>query len=345
MSDWRPLLNDDPIDWLLEEDNPSVRYFAMRDILGKPGNNPEVKKAKATIMTVGPVPAILAAQDKAGFWGNPKSFYKAKYKGTVWQLITLAELGADGNDPRIRNACEFILDSSQDKESGGFSEDTAVKTGGGRHSSVYPCLTGNMVFSLIRLGYLDDPRLQRGIEWMTKYQRFDDGDTVAPPGWPYDKYEICWGGHTCHMGVVKMLKALAEIPVDKRTADVKKAIEAGAEYMLIHHVYKRSHNLKRLSKPGWKKFGFPLMYQTDVLEILGILTRLGYRDERMQEAIDLMVSKQDNQGRWKLENALNGKFIVDIEENDKPSKWVTLNAIRVLKRFYGKNPGIGHIDN
>ncbi len=131
-----------------------------------------------------------------------------------------------------------------------------------------------------------------------------------------------------------MLKALAEIPADKRTADVKNAIEAGAEYMLIHHVYKRSHNLKRLSKPGWKKFGFPLMYQTDVLEILGILTRLGFRDERMQEAVDLMVSKQDKQGRWMLENALNGKFIVDIEENDRPSKWVTLNAIRVLKRFY-----------
>ncbi len=137
------------------------------------------------------------------------------------------------------------------------------------------------------------------------------------------------------MGVVKMLKALAEIPADKRSGDVKKAIEAGAEYMLIHHVYKRSHNLKRVSKPGWKKFGFPLMYQTDVLEILGILTRLGYRDERMQEAIDLLVSKQDKQGRWKLENTFNGKFIVDIEENGKPSKWVTLNALRVLKPYYG----------
>ncbi len=176
MADWRSLLNADPTDWLLEADNPSVRYFTLRYILEKPEHDPEVTKAKADIMTVGPVPAILDAQDKAGFWGNPKSFYKAKYKGTVWQLIILAELGADGNDARIRNACEFILDNSQDKESGGFSEDTAVKTGGGRHSGVYPCLTGNMVFSLIRLGYLDDPRLQRGIEWMTKYQRFDDGD-------------------------------------------------------------------------------------------------------------------------------------------------------------------------
>ncbi len=328
-------VNADPTDWLLEDDNPSVRYYALRDILETPEEHSGVMKAKTDIMATGPVPAILQAQDNAGIWGAAKSFYTAKYKGTVWQLIVLAGLGADGNDPRIKKSCEFILENSQDRESGGFSMATAVKTGGGRHGEVIPCLTGNLTFSLLRLGYLDDPRLQRGIEWMTTYQRFDDGDGAAPQGWPYDKYEICWGRHTCHMGVVKMLKALAEIPADKRSANVKKAIEAGAEYMLIHHIYKQSHNLGRVSKPGWKKFGFPLMYQTDVLEILGILARLGYRDERMQEAVDLMVSKQDKQGRWKLESTFNGKFIVDIEEIGKPSKWITLNALRVLKRYYG----------
>jgi hypothetical protein len=136
------------------------------------------------------------------------------------------------------------------------------------------------------------------------------------------------------MGVIKSLKALAEIPVNNRTAEVKKTIEAGAEYVFQHHVYKRSHDLTRVSKPGWLKFGFPLMYQDDALEILGILTKLGYHDERMQEAIDLVVSKQDDQGRWKLENTFNGKFQVDIEQKDKQSKWITLNALRVLKRYY-----------
>jgi hypothetical protein len=105
--------------------------------------------------------------------------------------------------------------------------------------------------------------------------------------------------------------------------------------MLLHHVHKRSHDLKRLSKPGWLKLGFPLMYQTDILEVLDILLNLGYRDERMQEAVDKVVSKQDELGRWKLENNFNGRFVVDIEEIGKPGKWVTLNALRVLKRYYG----------
>jgi hypothetical protein len=78
------------------------------------------------------------------------------------------------------------------------------------------------------------------------------------------------------------------------------------------------------------------MYQTDALEILGILTKLGYKDKRMQEAVNFVVSKQNTQGRWVLENTFNGRFQVNIEEKGKPSKWVTLNALKVLKRFYGE---------
>ncbi len=115
---------------------------------------------------------------------------------------------------------------------------------------------------------------------------------------------------------------------------VKQTIEKGAEYLLLHHVFKSSHNLSRVPKPGWLKFGFPLMYQVDALEILGILTKLDYKDKRMQEAIDLVISKQDNEGRWMLENTFNGRYQVNIEQKEKPSKWITLHALRVLKRFY-----------
>jgi len=135
------------------------------------------------------------------------------------------------------------------------------------------------------------------------------------------------------MGVVKALRALAEIPPDRRTEAVKSTIEDGAEYLLRHHVHKRSHDLGQVANPRWLRFGFPLMWQIDVLEILGVLLRLGYREPRMQEAVDLVISKQDEQGRWLLENTFNGRFLVSIERKDRPSKWVTLNALRVLKDF------------
>jgi hypothetical protein len=335
MSDWKSVLKADPRDWLLEKDNPSVRYFALTGILDKTEDDLEVKESKEEIMKIGVVPEILAKQNNGGYWETPRNFYTAKYKGTVWQLLILAELGANGEDERIRKACEFILANSQDPESGGFSlGGSAARTGGARHNGVIPCLTGNMVWSLIRFGYLEDPRVQSGINWITTYQRFDDGIDEAPTGWPYDRFEMCWGKHTCHMGAVKTLKALAEIPAEKRTREVKNTIKKGVEYMLIHHIHKRSHDLTRVSKPGWRRFGFPLMYQTDVLEVLGILTKLGYKDKRMQEAVDLVISKQDDQGRWKLESTFNERFQVNIELKGEPSKWITLNALKVLKRFY-----------
>lgn len=318
------------MEWLLGRDNPSVRYFTLTKLLRKPLTDADAAEAARGVMASGAVPEILAKQEEAGYWGEPAKFYTCKYVGTVWQLMILAELGADGENGQIKRACEFILENCQDTESGGFSMNRSATEGFGRHSEVIPCLTGNMVWSLIRLGMLDDARVQKGIDWICTYQRSDDGAAKAPEGWPYDRYEMCWGRHTCHMGVVKSLKALSAIPEEKRSDEAKAKIRELAEYLLIHRIYKKSHDLQSVSKPGWLKFGFPLMYQTDVLEILGILTDLGYRDERMEDAVEVVKSKRGLNGRWKLENTFNGRTLVNIETKGQDSKWITLKALHVL---------------
>jgi hypothetical protein len=333
MRTWESIIRSNTLDWLLERKDPSIRYFTLMDILDIPETDMEVIEAGNKIMESRPVSVILSKQKEDGYWEKPESFYRAKYKGTVWQLIILAELGADGTDQRIRNACEFIFENSQDGESGGFSIGDNTITGSDRHAGVIPCLTGNMVWSLIKFGYLKDPRVRQGIHWITTYQRFDDRTLQTPKGWPYDSWERCWGKHTCHLGIVKSLKALSEIPAGQRTKAVKNTIGQGVEYLLRHHIHKRSHNLVKVSRPDWLNFGFPPMYKTDVLEILGILTKLGCRDDRMQEAVDLVLSKHDRRGRWKLENTFNGRFQTDIEQKGRASKWVTLHALRVLKRL------------
>jgi hypothetical protein len=321
------------IDWLLEENNPSVRYFTQRDILELPESEAQVQTARQEIMNRGLVPQMLSLQRQPVYQKTYPSFYTNKYQGLVWSLIVLAELGAEIN-PQISEQCEYLLNRAQERRDGGFAQHEAVKTGGGRISEAIPCLTGNMLWSLIRFGYLDDPRLQKGIGWLNRFMRFNDGVEVDPQVAPYDRYEICWGAHTCHMGVVKALKALSALPEDKRSSESNATIEKAAEFLLLHHIYKRSHNLRRVSKPGWLKFGFPLMYQTDVLEILDILTALGIKDNRMEEAVSLVRSKQDQTGRWLTENTYNNdRLLVPIEQAGQPSKWLTLRALRVLKRY------------
>ena len=163
MAEREPRLRADTVEWLLEEDNPSVRYLTLRHLLGRKEGDAEVEKAKGDIMRVGPVPKILAKQNAEGHWGRPEDFYmRSKYQGTIWNLIVLAELHADPEDERVRRACESVLKWSQNPASGGFSTlGTAEK--GGRPEMEIPCLTANMAFSMVRLGMLDDPRVSEGL--------------------------------------------------------------------------------------------------------------------------------------------------------------------------------------
>jgi len=123
--------------------------------------------------------------------------------------------------------------------------------------------------------------------------------------------------------------------VERRSEAINKTIQSGTEYVLKHHIFKKSHDLAKVSKPGWLRFGFPLMYQTDIMEILMILVKFGIKDNRMQEAVDKIISQKNDQGKWLLKNTFNGRFITNIEQKGKPGKWMTLRALQILKNWYG----------
>ena len=84
MRNWESILKSDTLDWLLEKNNPSVRYFTLIDILDYPITNSEVIEAKNDIMQGKLVSRILSKQNEQGYWEKPKNFYRTKYKGTVW---------------------------------------------------------------------------------------------------------------------------------------------------------------------------------------------------------------------------------------------------------------------
>jgi len=322
---------DPVVNWLLEEENPSVRYFTLTDLLAVPKNDPMAINSYKSIYCSGPVPKILGKQNPGGYWEEPEHFYvKGKYRGTVWTMLLLAELGVNGEQENVQQAAEFLFNFVQDPESGAFtyrSHDGVPVPG-----ATIPCLTANMTWCLLRFGYLDDPRLQSAIRWLTTCMRFDDGSGNPPVSYPYQGRESCWGKHTCMMAVVKTIKALSQIPPDTRSEQVTSTIEAGVEFILKHHIYKRSHNLDETANSHWLNFGFPLMWNSDALEMLSILLELGISDWRMGDSIELIRSKQNPGGIWLLESSYNGRFQVHIEAKGKPSKWITLKALCALNK-------------
>ena len=326
-------IDDDVLSWLLDRSDPSVSYQALKSLCDLTEDDPTVKEAEKRIMEYGYVREILDKQNEDGSFGVPERFYRDKYTGTVWTLIILADLCASGDDERIKKACEFVLEHSQEPLEGGFSYDQSKTTGRGLAGCVIPCLTGNMIRSLIKLGYIEDERIRLGIEGILKYQRSDDNEGIRPEGKIYERYPMCWGGHSCHMGIAKAFKALAAIPPEKRSLQINEKINEFSEYFLKHRIYQKSHDIGMISKPGWLKFGFPLMYQTDILELLDIFATLDIYDERLKDAVLIISGKKAKDGRWKLENTYNGKTLIDIETKGKPSKWVTLKALTILNKY------------
>ena len=329
--------SEETLAWLLGEDCPSVRYFTLRDILGYSQEDSSVKEAQGLIMISGLVPQILSEIRDPAYQNYIHRFYHAKYLGLVWQTLVLAELGAGSND-QIKNLCEYLLDHSQVEESGGFSTQPSSKSSGGQPGPVIPCLSGNVVWALLHFGYIDDPRLHKGIIWIVDHLHVRDGNQSKEQDPRFTRFSDCWGNHSCFMGVIKSLKALVALPKEHRSAEeicpnINYAIASMADFFLIHHINKRSHDLNAISRPGWQKFAFPLMYQTDTLDILDILTAEGIHDERMIDAIHLVQQKQLPNGRWKAEyTALNAKLLHPLSQEEM-DKFITLKALRVLKRW------------
>ncbi|MBP1464149.1 hypothetical protein EYB53_000370 [Candidatus Chloroploca sp. M-50] len=327
---WLNAVNGDARAWLLEPDsvNPGVRLFAFRDLLDQPADAAEVIAAQAAVMQYGPVPAILEAQHPDGYWQKPGGGY-GKYRGTAWQIIFLGELGADPNDERVQRGCAYLLNHTI-AANGGFA---CSNTNNPVPRNVVHCLNGNLLASLIRLGWLDDPRVQQALVWQIhaitgeEPIRYDQSGTSGP-GFAC----AINAGQPCAWGATKAMKALAAVPTSARTPLLQQAIEQGAQFLLRHNLAGADYPFTGKISPSWFKLGFPLSYWSDILETLTVLVTLGYgHDPRLAEAYQWLLDKQDAQGRWKLENALTGKMWIDLERRGKPSKWVTLRALRVVK--------------
>jgi hypothetical protein len=332
---WLAALQADPIDWLLQPADPAVRHLTLLQLLDRPADDPDVVTAGRAAMVADPIAAILAAQEPPGFWQKPGPGYATKYRGTVWQVMFLEQLGADAGDERVQRACDYVLSHSL-AQSGGFGASGAGGAAQPPPSAVIHCLNGNLLRALIGLGRLDDERVTRAIDWEARAITGEGISRWYASGTPGPGFACAANERLpCAWGAVKALRGLAAIPEERRTPVVRRAIDAGAAFLLSRDPsvadYPAGWGNTRPSG-SWFKLGFPSGYVADVLQDLEALAESGYgSDPRLAPAIDWLLAKQDADGRWTNEYAYNGKTWVDFERQGQPSKWVTLRACRFLR--------------
>jgi hypothetical protein len=110
------------LEWLLEENQPSIRYLTLTQLLGKPEDDPDAESAKEMIATKGWAADILAQQASGGWWVSDESLYRPKYQSTNWMLLILSDLGLTKEDSRIADGCELWIRRFA-KSDGGFGTD------------------------------------------------------------------------------------------------------------------------------------------------------------------------------------------------------------------------------
>jgi len=297
--------------WLLEPQTPGVRYLTLRDLLDRPAGDPELQQAHQAAHQQGAISNILAHMNPAGFWERPGPGYGPKYRSSVWSIILLAQLGASVHlDERIARACEYMLDHAL-APGGQFSYS-------GAPSGTIDCLQGNLCWALATLGY-DLNRLAPAIEWMA---RSVTGECVAPRKDTHAAVRYYAGtcgptfacgsnnGLPCAWGGVKVMLALSAWPRGRRTRLIERAIAHGVDFLLGVDPADAAYPCGYSAKPSanWWKFGFPVFYVTEVLQVVEALVGLGYGgDPRLANALALVRSKQDAQGRWPMEYSYAGR--------------------------------------
>lgn len=311
--------------WLLEEDGTGIRFPVLKHLVNVSIDDQQLRTAKQYAYSQGLIGQVLHQMEPEGYWSKPGGGYSPKYFSTVWSLILLSQLGASAaDDKRIATACSYYLDHALSSE-GSLSYN-------GKPAGTIDCLQGNMCSALTELGY-EDERLNQTYEWMASSVIGKDVDYHAYKCGPNFSCGAN-GKKPCAWGAVKVLLALGKISPQKRTELINQAIQTGISFLFSVDPVTADYPTAANTKPNrtWWEFGFPVFYNTDILQLAEVLVALGYgQDPRLQSTINLILSKQDTGGRWSLDHHYHGKTWANFGKKGQPNKWVTYRVLKLLK--------------
>jgi hypothetical protein len=310
------------IDWLLEPEEPSVRYLTLTQLEHRSEDDPEVREAKESIEKKGWAAGILAKQSPKGWWVDGGGLYRPKYVSTNWMLLVLSDLGLTKEVPAIRKACELWIEHFS-KDDGGFGMDGS--------KSSHLCVVGNTARALVKFGYEDHPSVKSAFEWMVR-----NSDHIG--GWS------CFGSGR-NLDSWEPMSAFASYPKQKWTRSMKEAVEKGAEFYLQRELHVQGDHYE-----PWYRFHYPVHYYYDLLVGLDFMTSLGYsHDRRLAFAFSKLREKMRPDGRWNLDALhpdVEGQMAewyfrhpkktpvpFALEKVGGPSKMITLRALTVLDRL------------
>jgi hypothetical protein len=310
------------LDWLLERDDPSVRYRTLVDLLDSPADDAAVLEGRARIPENAAVRKIFGKMHPDGYWlnrGKGDGVAYANSASTHFVLAFLAELGMDRSDARIAKAVERYL-SLQPPDRPNLRR-WEIPPDYRNHQS---CLYAYNLRTFVMLGYRDDPRVQQRTEVLLKDVRSDGGYLCDRPSFTVRT-------KSCIRGSIKALTAFAALPELWSTSRCQDLID----YFLRRRVFFRMSRPQEVIRGELTRTAFPFSSNGSLLEPLYALSVMGYgQHPALQEAWAQLETKRDTQGRYILDSHPTTPF--DPGPKGQGNKWVTLYAYLALKHAAAK---------
>jgi hypothetical protein len=305
------------LDWLLDSD-PAIRWQVLRDLADAPAE--VVAAERARVANEGWGARLLASQGEDGQWAGGALFPNGKWDrdqpqpwtATAYALVDLQDFGVDPRDEKLRRAVTQVREHSRWEHAGQpfFS------------GEIEPCINGMVV----ALGAYFEQGVH-GVVARLLAEQLEDG------GWncEAENGSVRSSFHT----TIRVLEGL--LAHERATGGSVQSIAArrrAEEYMLERKLFRRK-STGVVVDPAWLQFSFPTRWHYDVLRGLEYFRAAGDPpDPRMDEAIELLRSKQQPDGTWLLKNTHPGAIHFALEEGDgRPSRWNTLRALRVLRWY------------
>ncbi len=294
------------IDWLLDSD-PAIRWQVMRDLTDAPAD--EVAAERAKVAKEGWGAQLLAAQDPDGRWSGGTFF--PRWVATADTLHLLYLFGPEPVAPEIRRALAPVHEAAR------WDYDPNLRFWEGE---VEPCINGRTVAIGAYFG-----QDVRGIVDRLLTEQMADG------GWNCEQENGSTRGS--FDSTINVLEGLLEVERSTGTnGDVAAARLRGEEYLLARRLLYRLSD-GEIRQKRWRYPGFPNAWFYDVVRALDYMRDARpERDERMNEALDILESMRGEDGRWPLVHAYHDRLLVDLGETEGgPSRWITLRALRTLR--------------
>ena len=313
--------SESTVQWLLDSD-PSIRWQAMRDIVGASAKEVAAERARTAVEGWGA--KLLSLQGGDGRWAG--AAWNRGWDSTMHVLMLLREFGLMPESERTREAVRLVRKRATWQGCG----PEECRGHAFFEGEVEPCINGQVG----AVGAYFGADVQIVIARLL-------GEQLGDGGWNCEA--VKGSTRSSFNTTICVLEALLEYErAGGAEGEVTEARLRGEEYLLERRLFRRRSTgevIERDRKDGtkWARFAFPTWWHYDVLRGLDYLRAAGAApDDRAAEAIDLVASKRGDDGRWTLETQYPGVMPVEIGEGaGRPSRWITLRALRVLK-WYGR---------